>query len=95
MRIRRKQHWFLHGAAFVLTGGASALPSAAMIGSRALENAKADAETARLVQAMSAQPADARFSDADHERAIRAGQAYMDRLAREKARTEEGTPGRP
>jgi hypothetical protein len=92
MRIRKRQRWFLHGAAFVLTGGASALPSAAMIGSRALENAKADAETARLVQAMTAQPAGPEFSDADHARAIRAGKAYMERLAREKARTEGRTP---
>lgn len=48
MRIRKKQHPVLHGAAFILTGGASAPVSAAMMGSKAVSNSRADAEVRLL-----------------------------------------------
>jgi putative oligomerization/nucleic acid binding protein len=51
MRIRKRQHPLLHGAAFLLTGGMSAPVSAAMMGTKAARNRKADEEMERLIGA--------------------------------------------
>ena len=55
MRIRKKQHKLLHGAAFLLTGGLSAPVSASMMGQKALNNRKADAEAERIIAAIQGQ----------------------------------------
>src|SRR5712692_6537379 len=52
MRIRKRQHPFLHGAAFVLTGGISGPVSAGMMGAKAARNRKADDEVEYLAAAM-------------------------------------------
>jgi hypothetical protein len=74
MRIRKKQHPLLHGAAFLLTGGMSAPVSAAMMGSKAARNRKADEEMAQLIAASGQGD---RFTAADHERAQRASRKYQ------------------
>jgi hypothetical protein len=89
MRKRKKQHPFLHGAAFLLTGGMSAPASAAMMGSKASQNRKADAEVEYLASAMRGEqsaPAP-RWSAADHERAQRAGRAAMAKAEADTARS--------
>lgn len=79
----------LHLLAFMLTGGASAPVSAAKAASNAAYNARtrelqrrAEASAPRTYATGRAAD-DPRFSDADHERARRAGEAAMRRLSGE------------
>ena len=44
MRIRKNQHLITHAAAIMLTGGASAPIDAAMVGTKAVRNHRADQE---------------------------------------------------
>lgn len=76
-----------HLLAFLLTGGASAPVSAAKAASNAAYNARtrelqrrAEASAPRAYATGKASD-DPRFSDADHERARRAGEAAMRRLS--------------
>lgn len=83
---RLKKGW--HLLAFMLTGGASAPVSAAKGAGNAAYNARTRelqrrAEASRKTYSTGKAADDPRFSDADHERARRAGKAAQRRLSGE------------
>jgi hypothetical protein len=70
-----------HGLAFALTGGTSMLYTAAKGASNAAYNARTR-ELQRQAEEAQREPS---VSQAEHDRAIADGQAFMARLEREKA----------